>query len=103
MMQRVVSGNDAGTWFDDLAREVTEGNEPIAVTRNGEPTVILLSATEYERLRAAQPVAEDWRDLVDQARAQVRAHLGDQPFSSVVEIIREMREEPDAQPHAPLR
>ena len=95
--------NDAGARFDDLVREVAEGIEPIVVTRDGAPAVVLLSVTEYQRLQAVQPLSEDWQDLVDQSRAQVRAHLGDKPFPSVVELVQEMREERDAQLLASLR
>ena len=40
---------------------------------------------------------EDWKDLVAQARAQIQAELGDRELPPPEEVLRQIREERDAQ------
>ena len=55
-----------------------------------------LSIAEYEWLKA-QARHEGWPELVRQARAQIRAELGDRELTSPEDIIRQMRGERDTQ------
>jgi prevent-host-death family protein len=101
-MERTVSATDARIHFGELMRRVVENQESVIVERSGEPHVVVISVDEYERLMAAQEEQEDWRELVAQARAQVRADLGDREPTPPEEVLRQIREERDEQ-LAPLR
>jgi prevent-host-death family protein len=96
-MERKISATDARIRFGELMRHVVEHQQPIVVERSGEPHVVVISIQAYERLLAAQEEQEDWRELVAQAREQVRADLGDRELAPPEEILRQMREERDEQ------
>ena len=95
-MARSVSATEARVHFGELIQRVTEERTPVVVERGGKPCVVVLPIDEYERLKAGQR-QEDWEDLVDQARAGVRAALAGRQLPPAEEIIREMREERDAE------
>jgi prevent-host-death family protein len=78
-------------------REVVENRQPVIVERGGKPQVVVLSIDEYETLLARQAQREDWRSLLAQAHERIRADLGGRQLPPPEEIIREMREERDAQ------
>jgi prevent-host-death family protein len=96
-MGRVVTATEARIHFGELMREVIEHRRPIIVERGGKPQVVVLSVAEYERLLAAQPKQADWKELVRRAREQVQAELGERKLPPPEDMIREMREERDAQ------
>ncbi|HEY63480.1 MAG TPA: type II toxin-antitoxin system Phd/YefM family antitoxin [Caldilineae bacterium] len=96
-MRRVVSATEARIRFGELMRWVVENQEPVIVERGGKPHVVVLSIAEYRRLLAGQQAQEDWKALVQQAREQIRAELGERELTPPEEIIRQMREERDAQ------
>jgi prevent-host-death family protein len=96
-MEHMVSATEARTRFGELMRRVVESREPIIVERGGKPYVVVLSITEYERLLAAQQERENWKELVHQAREQIRAELGERELPPPEETTRQMREERDAQ------
>jgi hypothetical protein len=56
-----------------------------------------LSVDKYQQLLAAQEEREDWRELVRQAREQVRADLGERELTPPEDVLREIREERDEQ------
>ncbi len=101
-MERKVSATDARIHFGELMRHVVEKQEPVVVERSGEPHVVVISVDEYEHLTAAREGRADWRELVSQARARVRADLGDRRLRPPEEVLAEIREERDEQ-LAPLR
>ena len=101
-MERKISATDARIRFGELMRHVVEKQEPVVVERSGEPHVVVISVDEYERLRAAHQEQEDWRELVSQARARVRADLAERRLRPPEEVLREIREERDEQ-LTPLR
>ena len=78
-------------------RDIVGRQEAVLLERGGKPHVVVISVDEYARLVAAQEEQEDWRDLVTQAREQVRADLGDRELTPPEEVLREMREERDEQ------
>jgi PHD/YefM family antitoxin component YafN of YafNO toxin-antitoxin module len=78
-------------------REVIEHRQPVIVERGGKPQVVVLSVAEYERLVTGQTKQVDWKELVRRAREQVHAELGERKLPPPEDIIREMREERDAQ------
>ena len=96
-MKRTVSATQARIHFGELMRQVVESQEPIIVERGGKPHVVVLSVDQYEDLLAGQQHQEDWRELVQQAREQIRAELGERQLTPPEEMLRQMREERDAQ------
>lgn len=96
-MSRKMSATDARIHFGELMRHVVEEDEPVVVERSGEPHVVVLSVEAYERLLTAREETEDWRELVDRAREQVRVDLGDRRLPPLDEVLREIREARDEQ------
>lgn len=98
-MERVVSATEARIRFGELMRRVVEDKAPIIVERGGKPYVVVLSIEEYKQLQAAQS-RETWRETlreVLQLGAQIKARRGWQPLTPPEEVIRELREERNAQ------
>lgn len=95
-MGRVVSATEARIRFGELMRQVVENQEHIIVERGGKSHVVVISIDEYERLLRRQQ-QEDWKGLVAQARAQIEAELGDRELPPSNEVLRQIREERDAQ------
>ena len=60
-MKRVVSATEARIRFGELIRKAVEERDPVLVERSGKPCVMLLSAEEYEHLKAAQS-KEIWQE-----------------------------------------
>ena len=96
-MGRVVTATEARIHFGELMREVIEHRRPVIVERAGKPQVVVLAVTEYERLLAGQVKQANWKELVRHAREQVRAELAGRKLPPSEDIIRDMREERDAQ------
>jgi prevent-host-death family protein len=101
-MERKISATDARIHFGKLMRDVVDNQQAVVVERSGEPHVVVLSVDQYQRLIAARDEQEDWRELVSQAREQVRADLGGQELTPPEDVLRQVREERDEQ-LAPLR
>jgi prevent-host-death family protein len=95
MMEKVISATEARVHFGELMRRVTEHNEPVIVERGGKPEVVVISFAEYERLCANH--ADNWLERVDKVREQIRRELGGRTLPPPEDVIREMREERDAQ------
>jgi len=96
-METTVTATEARVRFGEMMRRVTEEHNTIIVARGGEPTMVMLSIDEYERLQTAVQNQEHWLDRVRQTRAQLAAKLGDREIPPSEEIIRQMREDRDAQ------
>ncbi len=94
-MQRTMSATDARIHFGELMRHVVEHQEPVIVEHSGKPHVVVISLEKYEQLLAACEEREDWRDLVRQAREQVRADLGERDLAPPEDVLREVRRERD--------
>src|SRR5690242_16881171 len=94
-MEHTISATEARIHFGELMRHVVEHDEPVIVERAGKPEVVVLSVAEYERLRRQK--AGNWLEAVDRVRERVLQELGDRELPPPAEIIREMREERDAQ------
>jgi prevent-host-death family protein len=95
-MERVVSATEARIRFGELMRKAVETREAIVVERGGKPQVVVMSVEEYERLRKGQRQVE-WKELVDQARAQIEAYLGGRTLPASEKILKQLREERDEQ------
>lgn len=59
---RFVSSHDVSKAFGRYQDEAL-GEEPIAVTRYGRPTVVILSYAEYERLSRGKPTPSPRREV----------------------------------------
>ena len=98
-MERVVTATEARIRFGELMRWAVESQQPIIVERGGKPHVVVLSVTQYERLKMARQ-GEGWREALAQAarvRARIATRRDGQPLPPSEEIIRQMREERDEQ------
>jgi prevent-host-death family protein len=96
-MGRTMSATEARIHFGEVMRHVVERGEPVIVERGGKPHVVVIGVDEYERLLAERPGQIDWRELVRQARQQVRADLGERDLMPPEEVLRQTREERDEQ------
>jgi prevent-host-death family protein len=101
-MKHTISATEARIHFGELMRRVVEEQEPVIVEHSGKPHVVIISVEAYERLQAEAEAREDWRELVPQARAQVRSDLSGRALTPPEDVLRELREARDDQ-LAPLR
>ncbi len=96
-MKRVISATEARVHFGEVMRWVVEAGTPVVVERGGKPRVVVLSVAEYERLTAGRRAMGDWLERVDAVREMIRRDLGGRDIPDPSDIIRQMREERDAQ------
>jgi prevent-host-death family protein len=95
-MEHTVSATDARTHFGELMRQVVEEDKQIIVERRGKSCIVILSIDAYQQLLQGQQ-HENWQDLVERARAQIRSDLAGRKLPSHDEILQQIREERDAQ------
>lgn len=96
-MKKVVSATEARIHFGQMMRQVTEEQQTIVVERSGQPQIVIISVVEYERLKAAGSAQASWWDQLRLVREKVTAELAGRELPPADEIIRQMREERDAQ------
>lgn len=65
-MERTIGVEQARSHLGQLADEVASKDEPVVLTRRGQPIGVLVSLGDYERLIEARRIA---------ARAELAAHL----------------------------
>lgn len=94
-METIISATEARVHFGELMRRVVEHDEPVIVERGGKPEVVVISIAEYTRLRTQR--YGNWLERADRLREQIHAKLGDRLLPPSEEVIRQMREERDAQ------
>ena len=51
---------EARNQFAAIVRDAEETNQPVKVTRRGQPVAVILSAEEYARLLSNQPKRDFW-------------------------------------------
>jgi prevent-host-death family protein len=95
IMRRVVSATEARVHFGELMRRVVEDDETVVVQRGGQPQVVVLSIAEYRRLDADKN--DRWWRQLEELHAKIRAAGGGRLVPPTEDVIREMREERDAQ------
>ncbi len=99
-MERIVSATEARSRFGELMRRAVESQEPVIIERAGKPYVVILSFEEYHKLRTGRP-HEDWQDTLEEVLrlgVQIKARKKGQSLTPAPEeIIRELREERNAQ------
>lgn len=94
-----MTATEARIHFGEVMRRVVEQGEQVIVERDGRPQVVILSVAEFERMRGGSQ-AEDWEPLLAEIiafGAAMDARRGGQPFTPPADILREVREERDAQ------
>jgi prevent-host-death family protein len=98
-MRRVASATEARVHFGELMRQVVEEKTSVVVERGGKPQVVIISISEYEQLLAeARSKPEEWQRLLREAHELIIAETGGGPLvPSVDDVIRDMREERDAE------
>jgi prevent-host-death family protein len=96
-MNRVVTATEARVRFGELMRRVAGGGGAVVVEKDGEPQVVVLSLEEYAQLQEAQGKRAHWRDQVEHARRLIAEDLGERRLPAAEDIVRELREERDAQ------
>ena len=95
-MEKIVSATEARIHFGQMMQRVTEEQQAIIVEKSGQPQIVLISISEYERMKAAaQPPT--WLDQLLQVREQVASEIGDRKLPAADDIIHQMREERSAQ------
>lgn len=92
-----ISATEARIHFGDLMRRVVEHRRPVVVERDGKPQVVILAVDDYQRLLANQPQPQHWEDLIAQAHEMLLRDTGGRDLPASEEIIRQMREERDAE------
>ena len=58
-MAKTLPISEVKTHLPELVAEVTERDEPIVVTKNGKPAVVIVSCDEYDSLRETLDVLSD--------------------------------------------
>lgn len=98
-----VSSTEVKNSWGQVVRRILQRHQPALVESKGMPTVVILPADDYERLIAEQGSKNrQTRQLLlleeaERSAKKVAACYLDQPKFDAVEIIREMREERDAE------
>jgi len=95
-MGRVMSATEARIHFGEVMRQAVETGEAVIVERGGKPHVAVIAVEEYERLVERQQ-RDDWRQLVDGARAQIQADLGERTLPPPERVLQQLREDRDGQ------
>lgn len=95
-MEHTVNATEARIHFGELMQQAVDKGEPIIVERGGKAHVVVLSIDTYRRLLKGQR-QENWQDLVDRARAQIKSDLAGRQLPSPDAILQQTREERDAQ------
>lgn len=96
--ERVVTATEARVHLGELMRDIEDHQHVVVVHRAGKPQAVLLSIAEYSRLRQLETRGRpDWRELVARSRERIRRELKGQSLPPAEEIVRQGREERDAQ------
>jgi hypothetical protein len=99
-MAITISDVEAVSRIGEVMRQVAETREPVIVEWDGKPQVAVVPAAPGDQTAEAVPATNalvDWEAMADRARELIRRDLGDKPLPDIAGMIREMREERDAQ------
>lgn len=95
-MERIVSATEARVRFGEMMRRVAEDEEAIIVERDGKPQVVLISVDQYEQYKAQRPPAPSWETMLTEVHELLAGEPSGRELTPPEEIIRQMREERDA-------
>jgi len=94
------SATDARVHFGEVLRTLAETGTDVIVERSGNPVAVMLSFDEFKRLKhkAGEDESQSswWHAMVENAK-RFRDARGDRPIVDATGLIREMREERDAE------
>jgi prevent-host-death family protein len=96
-MVRVVSATEARVHFGDVTRRVEERGEAVIVQRDGRDIVAIIPIDAYRKYEEACATERDWWEELQELHALIRAELGDRKLPPPEDILRELREERDAE------
>ena len=100
-MERVVSATDARVRFGEMMHYLNHTQEPIIVEKSGDPQMVMLSIEHYKRLQnqlnSSSFEVASWVERVQQTREKIFAELGGKELPDAAELIRNMRENRNAQ------
>ncbi|HVT15501.1 MAG TPA: type II toxin-antitoxin system Phd/YefM family antitoxin [Thermoanaerobaculia bacterium] len=96
-MERVVTATEARVRFGEIMRRVADGSGAVVVEKDGKPKVVILSLEEYSRLKKRRQKRPEWQRRLDHAHRLLKAELGDRRLPPADELVRDGREERDAQ------
>ncbi len=102
-MERIVSATEARVRFGEMMRRVVEDDEAIIVERDGKRQIALISIDEYEEYKAQKREEPEWQTMLAQVHELVAREIGDRELPPADEIIRQTREERDADTQDLLR
>ena len=88
---------EARNQFATLVRDAEESNQPVQVTRRGQPVAVILSAEEYARLLANQPERDFWSAYQEWRQKWNVSELDMNPDEIWVDV-RERTPAPDTDP-----
>jgi prevent-host-death family protein len=92
-----ITATDARVRFGKMLRQVAEEGETVLVERGGQPQVVVMSLGEYDRLSSLEDRQPPWQLLLDEILEEVDRERAGAPLPPAEELIREMREERDAE------
>ena len=98
-MEQRLTATEARVHFGELLRRVAEDGETVIVERGGSAAAVVLPIETYERWKAGEPPL-GWREALDVAREvrkSISHRVGERGFPSPDEVLREAREERDAE------
>ena len=94
-----ITAVEARQRFDELIRDVAQGQETVLIEKDGEPQAIVISLDEYTRMREKTRLSEgkEWKRRIDSLRERVDQELQGGRIPPAEDVIRRMREERDEQ------
>ncbi len=98
-MERRITATEARIHFGEVMRRVMEQGEQVVVEKDGQPQVVIVSVADFERIKMERH-QEGWEKQFEEMiafAARVKVRRGGQPLTPPEDIIREAREERDAQ------
>lgn len=104
--ERRMSATEAKVRFGEVLRAVSETEADVVVEKSGNPVAVIVSFDEFKRLKqiAGEDIREfDWWSAMVENATAYRMTRNEKPITDSVELVREMREERDAELRDRLR
>ncbi len=87
---RTISVRDARANFSELLGSVYYTNNPVIVEKKGKPFAVVVSPSQYQRLK--QEEEKDWV-IIDKLRAKNADKDPDAVYREVTKVVEEVRQE----------
>ncbi|MBC7357294.1 MAG: type II toxin-antitoxin system Phd/YefM family antitoxin [Desulfacinum sp.] len=97
-MPHVLTAREARDRFGEVLRRAETNGETFIVERKGRPSVVIMSAEEYDRLTGQHAV--DYEKTLEDIfvlNRRILARRGGDPIPPPEEVLKQAREERDAQ------